>query len=33
MVYDEQGRTVMTFNSTFKIARDTQIEGVVFGDP
>lgn len=31
-VYDEQGRTVMTFNSTFKIARDTQIEGVIFGE-
>jgi acyl-CoA thioesterase len=30
-VYDEQGRAVMTFRSTFKIARDTHIEGVVFG--
>jgi acyl-CoA thioesterase len=32
-VYDEQGRTVMTFSATFKIARDTHIEGVIFGGP
>jgi acyl-CoA thioesterase len=31
-VYDEDGRAVMAFRSTFKIARDTRIEGVVFGD-
>jgi acyl-CoA thioesterase len=30
-VYDEEGRAVMTFRSTFKIARDTRIEGVIFG--
>jgi acyl-CoA thioesterase len=31
-VYDAEGRTVMTFRSTFKIARDTKIEGVIFGE-
>jgi uncharacterized protein (TIGR00369 family) len=30
-VYDEEGRAVMAFHSTFKIARDTKIEGVMFG--
>ena len=30
-VYDEEGRAVMTFRSTFKIARDTIIQAVVFG--
>ncbi|MCJ8501078.1 PaaI family thioesterase [Desulfatitalea alkaliphila] len=29
-VYDEEGRAVLSFRSTFKIARDTRIEGVRF---
>ena len=29
-VYDEGGRAVLSFRSTFKIARDTRIEGVRF---
>ena len=31
-VYDETGRAVIAFHSTFKIARDTKIKGVVFGN-
>jgi acyl-CoA thioesterase len=31
-VFDEEGRAVMEFRSTFKIARDTKIEGVIFGE-
>ncbi|MDA8140314.1 MAG: PaaI family thioesterase [Desulfobacteraceae bacterium] len=31
-VYDEDGREVMAFTSTFKMARDTRIKGVVFGE-
>lgn len=31
-VYDEEGRAVMVFRSTFKIARDTKIDGVIFGE-
>jgi acyl-CoA thioesterase len=30
-VYDEADRAVMEFSSTFKIARDTRIQGVTFG--
>ena len=32
-LYDDQDRAVMEFNSTFKIARDTRITGVTFGNP
>jgi acyl-CoA thioesterase len=31
-VYDEEGRAVMEFFSTFKIAKDTKIEGITFDD-
>lgn len=31
-VYDEEKRAVLEFASTFKIARDTRIEGIVFKD-
>jgi acyl-CoA thioesterase len=31
-VYDEDDRVVMEFCSTFKIARDTRIDGVIFKD-
>jgi uncharacterized protein (TIGR00369 family) len=31
-VYDEEERAVMEFSSTFKIARDTKIEGITFKD-
>lgn len=31
-VDDEEGRAVLSFNSTFKVARDTQIKGVIFGE-
>ena len=30
-VYDDQGRAVVEFTSTFKLARDTRITGVTFG--
>jgi hypothetical protein len=29
-VYDEEERAVMEFASTFKIARDTTIKGIIF---
>jgi len=29
-LYDEGGRAVMAFSSTFKIARNTRIQGIVF---
>ena len=29
-IIDDRGRTVMTFSSVFKIARDAEIKGVVF---
>jgi uncharacterized protein (TIGR00369 family) len=29
-LYDEEERAVMEFSSTFKIARDTRIQGVLF---
>jgi len=32
-LYDEQGRAVMEFASTFKIARDTRIEGITYLPP
>jgi acyl-CoA thioesterase len=32
VVYDEEERAVMEFNSTFKIARDAQIRGITFDD-
>ena len=32
-VYDEAQRAVMEFHSTFKIARDTKIRGVIFQPP
>jgi acyl-CoA thioesterase len=31
-VYDDEGRAVMEFISTFKIARDTAISGITFED-
>lgn len=31
ILYDDQERAVVEFNSTFKIARDTKIAGVTFG--
>jgi len=31
-VYDDEERAVMEFSSTFKIARDTTIKGVIFKD-
>jgi acyl-CoA thioesterase len=31
-VYDEEKKAVMEFSSTFKIARDTTIKGVIFRD-
>jgi acyl-CoA thioesterase len=31
-VYDDEERAVMAFSSTFKIARDTTIKGVIFKD-
>jgi acyl-CoA thioesterase len=31
-IYDDQDRAVLEFTSTFKIARDTRISGVSFGD-
>jgi acyl-CoA thioesterase len=31
-VYDEEERAVMEFSSTFKIARDTTIKGIIFKD-
>ena len=31
-VHGEDGRAVMVFHSTFKIARDTQIKQVIFGN-
>lgn len=31
-IYDEEGRAVMAFRSTNKIARDTKIVGVAFGE-
>jgi acyl-CoA thioesterase len=31
-IYDDQDRAVLEFTSTFKIARDTRILGVSFGD-
>lgn len=30
-LYDEEGRAVMVFHSTFQIARDTKIKGISFG--
>ena len=32
-VYDEAGRTVMRFNSTFKIAKNAEIKNVAFTSP
>ncbi len=32
IVYDDQDRAVMEFSSTFKIARDTKIRGIIFED-
>jgi uncharacterized protein (TIGR00369 family) len=32
IVYDEDERTVMEFSSIFKIAKDTRIQGVTFGN-
>lgn len=32
VIYDEEGRAVMEFASTFKIARDTRIEGITYLD-
>ncbi len=32
IVYDEQDRAVVEFSSTFKIAKDTRIRGIVFED-
>lgn len=29
-VYDDQNRAVMEFSSTFKIARDTRIRGIIY---
>ena len=29
-IYDEEGRVVAEFSSTFKVARDTTIRGVIF---
>ena len=31
-VYDDEERAVMEFSSTFKIARDTTIKGIIFRD-
>ena len=31
-LYDLEGRAVMEFSSTFKIAKDTQIRGITFED-
>jgi acyl-CoA thioesterase len=31
-VYDEDQRAVMEFSSTFKVARDTVVEGIIFKD-
>jgi acyl-CoA thioesterase len=31
-IYDDEDRAVMEFTSTFKIARDTQIQGITFAD-
>ena len=31
-LFDHDGRQVMSFNATFKIARDTRIAGITFGD-
>jgi acyl-CoA thioesterase len=32
IIFDDQERAVMEFNSTFKIARDTRIAGITFAD-
>lgn len=32
LLYDDEGRMVMEFGSTFKIARDTRIEGITYLD-
>ena len=32
VLYDEEERAVMEFNSIFKIARDVQIHGITFRD-
>ncbi|MCE5243902.1 MAG: PaaI family thioesterase [Syntrophobacteraceae bacterium] len=32
VVYDEEDRAVMEFNSVFKIARDARIRGIAFAD-
>ena len=32
IVYDENDRAVMEFSSTFKIAKDTRIQGITFGN-
>jgi uncharacterized protein (TIGR00369 family) len=31
-LYDEWGRPVLSFSSTFKIARDVRVKGVAFGE-
>ena len=31
-LYDDENRAVMEFSSTFKIARDSQIQGITFAD-
>jgi uncharacterized protein (TIGR00369 family) len=31
-VYDEEGRVVMEFSSTFKIAKSARLSGITFGD-
>ena len=31
-VFDEENRAVLEFLSTFKLARDTRIQGITFGD-
>lgn len=32
VVYDEDERSVMEYTTTFKIARDTKLRGITFGD-